>query len=1083
MAHRFQRFVVVAAGWLSAFAASGQDVVVVQGFEAAEAFNLVKSEGVTLRAAVEPGVTGNALRVDYEFVAGGGFGIVQFPATVVLPAPEAGDFEFAFKVRGEGTPNALEFKLLDVGGDLALNAEKADVWWVNRRDFVPPKEWTTLRQKRRHVTFAWGPKGGPAPTRVDKIEFAIASVNGGKGTLWFDDLTFRTIAPPPSPLPEAKVMVSVGGASAAPAAFPIAIAGGGAPTEVTIDFGYERDLDYLCTTFAGPALDAGVSTEVLAAAAGGPSSVVAKYGVRQAKIQDCILPETSATSVTLRLRTSGPEAASLVSVEVPEAGLGSDMNRLAKRWAAASPEGYPKYLRDQQTYWTVVGLPGSPNEVLVSDTGAVEIGDRAYTIEPMFHLNWREDLSVYKVIHTPNSSMQPTTTPTLAADGAVTITSVIGLQKLITTVRVVATPEGESAVITYTATNSSQSPGGMFGIRVRPFQVSPPWQFLNMTSGVGSIRSVRRTERGVLINEESELTVDPALPHASLDSFETHNWYSPPRRPLSLMRPNTTVGTKVDCPRAMASAYAGVELLPDSSSPQNLTWTVTCPLPRKSQAFQSNLIPRPQVVPAIQVPAAQQPLLDTLNANINYILVNADGPAIQPGSRCYERSWIRDGSLTSNALLAFGHAQQAVDFIDWYAKFLIPIGDDALKAPCVVDKRGADPVPENDSHGQYVFAVWNAYQFTKDISILERHWPNVQKVLRYIDMLTAERTTKDFGPDGPPRQEPGKPPVPAWAFMGLMPESISHEGYSAKPMHSYWDDWFTLRGLNDAARIAEALGHFDEAKALSHRAILFRGHLTNSIALTMDAHNIDYIPGCVELGDFDSTSTTIALWPGHALDTTGQREELVSTFDQYWEFFQKRAATNEWVAYTPYELRHVGVYVRLGQPDRAEAVLNWLMQHQRPQGWRQWAEVVWNDPATPKFIGDMPHTWCGSDFINSFQAMLAYESDDDTAIHLFAGLTPAWFQTPEPTRVVNLPTHFGPLTAEIKSEALATGRRVMCTIEAGCTPPKGFIVRAPSLDGRLVSINVNGKPIALPSEGVVTVPAGKSTIDWVFTDR
>ena len=32
-------------------------------------------------------------------------------------------------------------------------------------------------------------------------------------------------------------------------------------------------------------------------------------------------------------------------------------------------------------------------------------------------------------------------------------------------------------------------------------------------------------------------------------------------------------------------------------------------------------------------------------------------------------------------------------------------------------------------------------------------------------------------------------------FFGLLPESISHEGYSSKPMHSYWDDFFALQGL------------------------------------------------------------------------------------------------------------------------------------------------------------------------------------------------------------------------------------------------------------------------------------------------
>jgi hypothetical protein len=40
-------------------------------------------------------------------------------------------------------------------------------------------------------------------------------------------------------------------------------------------------------------------------------------------------------------------------------------------------------------------------------------------------------------------------------------------------------------------------------------------------------------------------------------------------------------------------------------------------------------------------------------------------------------------------------------------------------------------------------------------------------------------------------------------LYGLLPESISHEGYSAKPMHSYWDDLWALKGYAAGIRIAE----------------------------------------------------------------------------------------------------------------------------------------------------------------------------------------------------------------------------------------------------------------------------------------
>ena len=57
----------------------------------------------------------------------------------------------------------------------------------------------------------------------------------------------------------------------------------------------------------------------------------------------------------------------------------------------------------------------------------------------------------------------------------------------------------------------------------------------------------------------------------------------------------------------------------------------------------------------LELPGEASDVAATLRAQLGWILVNRDGPAIQPGSRSYERSWIRDGSLTSTALLRLGH--------------------------------------------------------------------------------------------------------------------------------------------------------------------------------------------------------------------------------------------------------------------------------------------------------------------------------------------------------------------------------------------------------------------------------------------
>src|SRR5690606_33847095 len=99
------------------------------------------------------------------------------------------------------------------------------------------------------------------------------------------------------------------------------------------------------------------------------------------------------------------------------------------------------------------------------------------------------------------------------------------------------------------------------------------------------------------------------------------------------------------------------------------------------------------------------------------------------------------------------------------------------KIPCCVDARGADPTPENDSHGEFIFLAGEVWRATRDEALLRALWPRVEATVRYMDELRASEVEGNRAPD---RRH----------LRGLMPPSISHEGYSAKPAYSYWDDFW-----------------------------------------------------------------------------------------------------------------------------------------------------------------------------------------------------------------------------------------------------------------------------------------------------
>jgi hypothetical protein len=390
--------------------------------------------------------------------------------------------------------------------------------------------------------------------------------------------------------------------------------------------------------------------------------------------------------------------------------------------------------------------------------------------------------------------------------------------------------------------------------------------------------------------------------------------------------------------------------------------------------------------------------------------------------------------------LKSGIVNEVKDFINWYTANQYENG----KVPCVVDARGPDPVPENDSHGEMIYLIKEYFNFTKDTTFLRSKNENVLRAVSYIESLIAQRSTDHF--------KNGNDSVRA--YYGIMPESISHEGYSAKPMHSYWDDFFTMKGLKDAAEIQRILGNDSSYKRIKNLRDTFRQNLYSSINLAIKTKRIDYIPGCVELGDFDATSTTIALSPCNELQNL-PRPYAVNTFDKYFKFFEERRENkSEWTAYTPYENRLIGSFIFLDERDRAHQLIDYSLGDQRPQGWNHWAEVVWRDKRYPGYIGDMPHTWVGSDFINAVRSMFVYENEYDSSLVVGAGLYQDWIESPGGMSIENLPTYYGELSYSIKKN----NNEYEINLYGDITLPEGGIILKNLVSGKHpATVFVNGK--------------------------
>jgi len=254
--------------------------------------------------------------------------------------------------------------------------------------------------------------------------------------------------------------------------------------------------------------------------------------------------------------------------------------------------------------------------------------------------------------------------------------------------------------------------------------------------------------------------------------------------------------------------------------------------------------------------------------------------------------------------------------------------------------------------------------------------------------------------------------------------------------------------------VAQWLGKVEDAGRFAISRDQFREDLQDSLQAAAKLHRIDFLPGSAELGDFDATSTTIALAPGGEQGRL-PKDLLDNTFERYWrEFEQRRDGKREWKDYTPYEWRNVAAFVRLGWRERAWEAVRFFFKDRAPQPWNQWAEVVSRTPRKPFFVGDLPHAWVASDFVRSALDMFAYTREIDDSIVLAAGVPADWLEG-EGIAIRDMRTPDGKLSYSLHR---ADGKLEL-QVDAGLKLPAGGLVLPWPYATAPGKAMVNGKPV------------------------
>ncbi|MBS0377410.1 MAG: discoidin domain-containing protein [Proteobacteria bacterium] len=718
------------------------------------------------------------------------------------------------------------------------------------------------------------------------------------------------------------------------------------------------------------------------------------------------------------------------------------------------PALFPPTLHHQQVYWTALSVPAGETKSLFDEYADLEPVKDGPLLQPLWRDSAGRVVAAFGLSRTQR--LRGGWIPMPQVDWSPQAGLAVRSEAI-----AVNTAAGPVTLVRHHLENTgTRDIDGQFALVVRPMQVNPVWQ----NGGISEIRTASFEGQG----PGTTLTVNgrPFLTALTGPSAQGVAGFASGQTEITryVIEGGVPTSTSVRDPTGLAGAvmvYA-VHLEPRDQYDIVLLFPLGATTPGAAARGRRESTPD-EAVPAITTADAfdrvaalteQQwrnrllrvglelpdpTIVDTLRAQVGYMLVNAKGPILLAGPRNYSRSFIRDGSATASILLRMGVAGPAREYLRWYAEHGVrPSG---LISPILNDdgsiNKGVGSELEYDSQGEFVSLVADVARLDGGAASVREYLPAVRGALKYLQTL-RERT---LAPGYQARSEAPQ------RFQGILGPSISHEGYPA-PTHSYWDDYWALKGWHDGAWLARQWQMGDLASWATDQEAALRDAMAASIRATMAWKHIDYIPASADFGDVDPTSVSIAL------DPSGQQAilpdaALHTTFTRYLEELRRRSLPGARYAYSPYEFRNVLTFVHLDEPLVAEEVLNRLRANSYPPGWRAFAEVVRSPLRQVFYLGDMPHTWVGAEYARAVIGMLMHE--DDNRLVLLPGTPPDWVAGKGIT-VEHLPTAFGALsmTAQEDEHSLKVqlGPTLNPSTEVALSWPRRQRPRSVTVDGK-----------------------------------
>ncbi len=626
--------------------------------------------------------------------------------------------------------------------------------------------------------------------------------------------------------------------------------------------------------------------------------------------------------------------------------------------------------------WTSMGVDGSSREAMVDPVGMLTLQPYGWSVFPYLRLN-DEIFLPPRMRERVRQELEETTLQAVvtryAAHPSLTWTS---------EAMPVLHESGELMLFTHRLRNESREPLKLtFGLTLRPynplmfspinhlayndgrFRVNGDWSFYLAESPDRVSLSNRRLGDPLISMEESGRNDSLASHSGILAAAAEYDWELPPKSERILH----SVGVI-----ARSRDIAAVPRKTSTAS-RVRAWELDRLRHNETQGLR------------IKVPDAE--LERAFRAVKGRLHVFDDGQHFSPGTFLYHGHWFRDSTYLA---LAFDQMGLGSRVHDKAANFMRR------------QRRNGFFRSQNgewDSNGQALWTLVTHVQRGGNPDLLEKHYSKLVMGGRWIDMM--RRKTRIHSPLHTARD---------LLHFGLLPAGLSAEHFGPND-HYYWDDLWSLAGLEKLIWTSRLLGRLEAAEEMENSLREFRADVKKSMERAFAHAGLQGLP-CSPHRALDSAAigNLVGLSPLNVVDpnadwVSGTVEFLMRNNLRDGLFMQKIIHTG---LNTYLSAQLARVLIRRND-SRAFEILQSIIYHGGPT-------LAWPEAIHPRThggcMGDGDHGWAAAEFLNLVRDLLVREEGGQ--LLLLSGTPESWFQHGATVEVSSAPTLHGTVSLHLE---------------------------------------------------------------------